>query len=71
MHIKFIKDARYVQNNPADCKEYKAGETYEVSDNHGNRWIRRQLATEVIEMPKRPVRPEPKNEAKTEAKDSK
>lgn len=53
MRIKFLKNATYAQNKKEDCKEYKAGETYEVTDDHGQRWIRRQLAEEVVE-PKKP-----------------
>ena len=58
MRIKFLKDAHYKQNGPDD-KFYKAGHEYTVTDDHGQRWIRRGAAVEV-EVPKVVAKPEPK-----------
>lgn len=58
MRIKFIKDAKYTQNDPKLSREYKVGEEHDVSDDHGQRWIRRQAAVEVVK-PKRTESPKP------------
>jgi hypothetical protein len=63
MRIKFIKDATYEQLDKSKSREYKAGQEYDVADDHGARWVRRQIAFEV---PKK--RAEPKEEPKTEHK---
>lgn len=47
MRVKFVRDAKYPQVPPNESKEYKAGQEYEVSDDHGHRWIRRGAAVEV------------------------
>lgn len=53
MRIKFLRDAEYPQikpdgtPDPERSKSYKAGETYTVDDDHGNRWLRRNAAVEV------------------------
>lgn len=47
MKIKFLRDCTYHQNDPDNSREYKAGETYEVLDDHGERWIRRGFAVQV------------------------
>jgi hypothetical protein len=47
MRIKFIKNATYEQNDKSQCREYVAGEEYDVADDHGKRWLRRQIAFEV------------------------
>jgi hypothetical protein len=52
MKIKFLKDANYPQNDPENSRSYKAGETYDVPDDHGQRWIRRNAAVEVTKKAK-------------------
>ena len=54
--IKFLRDAHYPQADPAQSKEYKSGEVYDLEDDHANRWLRRGFAVEV--------KPEAKAEAK-------
>lgn len=54
MRIKFLRDAKYVQNDPKLSREYKAGEEYDVADDHGGRWIRRQAAVEVVKSKTKP-----------------
>jgi hypothetical protein len=50
MRIKFLRNAEYPQikpngePDPERSKSYKAGETYEVAEDHGNRWLRRNAA---------------------------
>ena len=68
MRIKFIKDATYDQLDKTKSREYKAGEEYDVSEDHGNRWIRRQLGFEVPKKRAEPKPIEPKEEPKTEHK---
>jgi hypothetical protein len=51
MFIKFTADAFYDQGGPPNDRRYEAGKTYEVTDDHGRRWLRRQVAEEV-ESPK-------------------
>lgn len=38
---------KYPQNIPANSREYKAGELYDLPDDHARRWIRRGVAVEV------------------------
>ncbi len=63
MLVKFLKDAEYPQivpngeeNAGKPCpkrsKSYKAGETYELADDHAKRWLRRNAAI-VVDHPKR------------------
>jgi hypothetical protein len=55
MRIKFLRNAEYPQikpngePDPERSKSYKAGETYEVTDDHGNRWIRRNAAVLAVD----------------------
>jgi hypothetical protein len=57
MKIKFLKDCKYEQNDAKNSREYKAGEVYDVDQDHARRWIRRQCAVEFVpEPPARPVR---------------
>lgn len=62
MRIKFLRNAEYPQiippgqpNAGKPCpersKSYKAGEIYEVSADHGQRWLRRNAAVEVPDEP--------------------
>ena len=51
MKIKFLKDCAYLQNEKSQSREYKAGEVYEVSEDHGRRWLRRGFAVEVVAEP--------------------
>ena len=54
MKIKFLKD-RAVEAQGVIVQTFKAGEVYELSASSAKRWIRRNLATEVIgkAVPKR------------------
>lgn len=47
MRVKFHANARYIQNNARDSREYVAGQEYDLADDHAQRWIRRGLAVEV------------------------
>jgi hypothetical protein len=47
MKVKFLRDESYKQNDPEQSRQYKAGETYDLEDDHANRWIRRGSAVEV------------------------
>ncbi len=58
MKIKFLVKCSYPQNDPKQSREYAAGETYDVSDDHAMRWIRRRAAVEVVTEPE--PKPEPK-----------
>jgi len=57
MRIKFLRNAEYPQikpngePDPERSKSYKAGETYEVTEDHGRRWLRRNAAVEVVDEP--------------------
>jgi len=57
MRIKFLKDANYPQilpNGQPDLersKSYKAGEIYDLPDDHANRWLRRNAAVKVEDEP--------------------
>jgi hypothetical protein len=68
MRIKFIKDATYDQLDKSKSREYKAGEEYDVADDHGARWIRRQIAFEVSKKRAEAKTVEPKEEPKAETK---
>jgi len=50
--VKFTKDVSYPQNDPKRSREYKAGETYDLDRDHAERWIRRNVAVEVVEEKK-------------------
>ena len=58
MRIKFLKNADYPQikpngePDPERSKSYKAGETYDLPDDHANRWLRRNAAVKVEDEPK-------------------
>ena len=52
MKIKFNKNSSYKQNDESQSREYVAGEVYDVTDDHGQRWIRRGVAVEVRDEPK-------------------
>lgn len=54
MRIKFLKDATYPQGDPKLSRSYKAGEEYDVADDHGQRWIRRNAAVEVVKVKAKP-----------------
>jgi hypothetical protein len=75
MRVKFNRDSKYPQSNPADCREYKAGETYDLTDDHAGRWIRRGVAVEVVPEPATEPEPakeeSPPAEASTEASEPK
>lgn len=47
MKIKFLRNESYKQNDPEQSKEYKVGETYDLEDDHAQRWLRRGSAVEV------------------------
>jgi len=47
MRVKFLVDSSYPQNDPARSRDYRAGQEYELDDDHARRWIRRQKAVEV------------------------
>lgn len=58
MRIKFLKNADYPQikpngePDPERSKSYKAGETYDLPDDHANRWLRRNAAVKAEDEPK-------------------
>lgn len=52
MRVRFLRDCHYPQNNAADSRTYKAGETYDLDRDHALRWIRRRAAEEVADEPK-------------------
>ena len=58
MRVKFLKDCEYEQiiplgqpnagkRDPDRSKSYKAGEEYDMPDDHANRWLRRNAAVVV------------------------
>jgi hypothetical protein len=57
MRIKFLKNAEYPQikpngePDPERSKSYKAGEIYDLPDDHARRWLRRNAAIEVVDEP--------------------
>lgn len=56
MKIKFLTDVCYPQNDPSQSRDHKAGDVYEGDADYCRRWIRRQVAVEV--MPERKRKPE-------------
>lgn len=42
----------YPQNDPANSREYKADEVYDLESDHARRWLRRGVAVEVVEAKK-------------------
>lgn len=63
MRVKFNRTVRYEQNDPAACKTYLEGETYDLEREHAHRWIRRGVAEEVADEPSSAVVAEPASEA--------
>jgi hypothetical protein len=64
VRIKFLKNASYPQSDPTKSREYKADEEYDVADDHGQRWIRRNLAIEVPKPKAKVVEEAPKEAPK-------
>lgn len=62
MRVKFRVNAKYVQNNAADSREYVAGQEYDLADDHAQRWIRRGMAEEVQAVAELPAIAEPEPE---------
>lgn len=61
MRVRFSKTVTYEQNKPEDCRTYEAGKTYDLANDHAQRWIRRGVAEEVVkEAVKEPAAEEPK-----------
>ncbi len=65
MLVKFLRNAEYPQIDPktgkpcaSRSKSYKAGEVYELTDDHAKRWLRRNAA-EVVEPARREAAKEP------------
>lgn len=72
MRVKFQREAKYVQNDPAQCRTYESGKEYDLSDDHAHRWIRRGYAVKVEkEIKAKPIEVEapkvetPKSETKS------
>lgn len=52
-----MRDVKYPQNDPANSREYKAGDVVECDADHANRWIRRNAAVEVAKAAKKADEP--------------
>ena len=50
MKIRFIKDAVYESGPKEKWPRYKAGEIYDLEEDHARRWLRREVAV-VAEVP--------------------
>jgi hypothetical protein len=44
MRIRFVRDCVYPQLDPAASRAYRAGQVYDLPDDHAQRWLRRGAA---------------------------